>query len=101
MSDYDFVYEKTVAEKERIGHDFTDRMSAGEILNSATYTVLDLNGVNVTAILMVTGSEQVVGNIASCRIQAGTNNTDYFLHIVGTTSASDVVEVIIRIEVRN
>ena len=108
MSTEDFVYVKRSSEKERIGIDFSDRLSSSEQLASATYTVLDEDGVDVTSTLTVTDSDQItdkdadgVIELASIRIQAGTDGEDYILSIKATTDDADVIEGKIRIEVRD
>lgn len=104
----DFVYVKRSSEKERIGIDVVLRLASGEALSSATYTVLDEDGTDVTSTLTVNGSGQITDKdgdgfkeIASIRVQAGTDGKDYILSIKATTDDSDVIEGKIRIEVRD
>lgn len=108
MSSEDFVYVKKSSEKERIGIDVALRLASGEAVSSATYTVTDEDGIDVTATLTVNASGQITDNdgdgfaeVASIRVQAGANGEDYVLSIKVTTDDGDIIESKIRIEVRD
>jgi len=102
-----FIYYKTPDEIERIGINFENRLASGESIASGTEVITDKDGKDVTATLMVGGSENISdedgdGNndTVTIRVQSGTLKQNYKLVIQGTTSTGDKKEEIIIIKVR-
>lgn len=86
--------------------DFSDALVSGEIIESINIVgaVEDKDGTDVTATIMVVGSEVVNtdGNVASITVQAGTEAASpYKITITVTTSDDNVYEVDGRMRIRD
>ncbi len=102
-----FYYVKQPSEIERVGVDFNNRLESGDQVASATYTVLDSDGTDVTTTLTVSGSGSIsdtdsdgTNDTASIKVRAGTDANKYKLTIVATTDDSQVLEEDVVIDVR-
>ncbi len=104
-----FYYVKQPSEKERVGNDFNDRLPSGDQVASATYTVVDSDGTDVTSTLTVSGTGQIsdtdsdgTNDTASIRVQAGTDGSNYKLTILATTDDGNILEedIIIAVKAR-
>lgn len=98
---------KQPAEIDRIGMDYNNRLASGDQVASATYTVTDGDGTDVTSTLTVSASGQIsdtdsdgTNDTASIKVQAGTTGNKYKLTIVATTDNALVLEEDIVIDVK-
>lgn len=102
-----FIYYKTPDEIEKVGIDFNDRLGDGDEVISGKEVITDVNGTDVTTMMMVTGSEAIsdtdsdgTDDTITIKVKAGTDEENYKLMIVATTTNGEKKEEMILIKVR-
>ena len=102
-----FIYYKTPDEIERIGVNFMNRLGASDAVSSGTEVITDADGTDVTATMMVAGSEALsdengdgANDTITIKVKAGTDGEDYKLVIQATTTSGNKKEEVIIIRVQ-
>lgn len=71
------------------GFDFANQMEVGETIADADITIFErVSGDEVTADMLVPGSEQVDGSNVSFRVKAGEHNLDYYCTVTATLNSA-------------
>ena len=102
-----FIYYKTPDEVEKVGIDFNNRLGTGDEVISGTEVITDDAGVDVTATMMVVGSESIsdedgdgTDDTITIKVKAGTHGENYKLMIQATTVNGEKKEEMIIVKVR-
>jgi hypothetical protein len=81
--------DKDPGETVRLGIDFTDLLDTGETISTATAAIRTAAGVTVAA--MLSGSEDVSGNVVRQLITGGTAGMSYRLSFTAVTSTGQTL----------
>jgi hypothetical protein len=92
-------YTKQPWEEETIRVDCTPRLADGDSLQSATLTILDDEGNDVTS-SMIDGSPSVNSPYIYAKIKAGESPNNYNLRVRGITANGEKIEADMQICVR-
>lgn len=84
--------------------DFAPALSlSGETMASAEVTITDRQtGTNTTAVMLVTGSIALAGDVVTFQVEGGSDNHDYVAHVEGETSEgrSEPADILLPVRIR-
>ena len=96
----EFAYDKQPGEQHKWDVSFANELASGETISSVAITATLADGTTDASATVIEGAGSISGALVTVTTKAGTDETDYRIKVVATTSDSNTPETDVLMQVR-